>query len=96
MKNRRVVNRDLSVAQEHSQLLFLVQAVSQSITGFLAANLQRVLLFYPCEISLYQRSNLLLAAAQTFFWGEMPKLNQPDDGQLTMDLFDNLLDKQKE
>ena len=27
---------------------------------------------------------------------QMPKLNQPDDGQLTMDLFDNLLDKQKE
>ena len=53
----RVVNRDLSVAQEHSQLLFLVQAVSQSITGFLAANLQRVLLFYPCEISLYQADN---------------------------------------
>lgn len=27
---------------------------------------------------------------------QLPKLNQPDDGQLTMDLFDNLLDKQKE
>lgn len=27
---------------------------------------------------------------------QMPRLNQPDDGQLTMDLFDNLLDKQKE
>ena len=57
-----VVNGDFSVLQETSQLLFLVQAVGQPVASLFAGNQQRVLRFYPCEISLYQGGNRLLAA----------------------------------
>ena len=63
----RVVDGNFAVFQEYFQVFLLVQAVFQGIPRLLAQDRGRLLFFYPCEVSLHEWQNLLLAALFSFF-----------------------------